>query len=103
MDNEKKPRAIIYGGGLGGGMARMMALVAASAGCSIEFGGPGPAPMNPHPSGRWSGRNINPTQMPRSRTLLPMQLPLGAVEHTTSPKPLTKRQKRRAKGKQRTT
>lgn len=89
MSENTKQRAVLVGPGLNGvGLMHLMAAAAAAAGCTIEFGGPGPAPLNenrrhPHPHER----------------LLPLQL-RGTVEHTYTPKPLTKRQKRRLRGKE---
>lgn len=90
---EKKPTAVLVGPGLRGvGLMHLMAAAAAAAGCNIEFGGPGPM----------TGRDMEPRgrrQPPRHDLLLPLQL-RGKVEHTYTPKPLTKRQKRRLRGKE---
>jgi hypothetical protein len=89
MTESEKPVAVIahhHGGGVG--LMHLMRAAALAAGCSIEFGGPGPQNLTDRgPRGR-SGR-----------TLIPLQLRAGAVDHIYTPKPLTKRQKRRLRGK----
>lgn len=86
-DETPQPRVILLGSGLQG----MMAAVAAAAGCTIEFGGPGP--------GRWPSKQPRHSNAPRHERLLPLQLTAGAVDHIYTEKPLTKRQKRRLRGK----
>lgn len=68
-------------------MQQMMYAAAAAAGCSIEFGGPGPTDL------MMSDRMFRGLRTEYRRRL-------SGVEHTYSPKPLTKRQKRRLRGKQ---
>lgn len=75
-----------------GSISQLMRAAAAAAGCTIDIfepGAPGPQRLiDQGPRGR-SGR-----------MLVPLQLRAGAVEHIYTPKPLTKRQKRRLRGKQ---
>lgn len=73
----------------GVGLMHLMRAAALAAGCTIEFGGPGPVDSDRRPTGKSA-----------HAPLLPSQLRAGAVEHTYTPKPLTKRQKRRLRGKE---
>lgn len=86
---DKKPVAVIVGGGRHADIGRLMVLAALSAGCTIEMGPP-PEPVEHDPRYRLA-------PLPPHPRLLPLQL-TGTVEHTYSAKPLTKRQKRRLRG-----
>jgi hypothetical protein len=83
-DNSNKQLGVYVAGSI----SQMMRAAAAAAGCTIDIfepGAPGP----------------NDLLMPaRTRQYLMPVLRLGEVEHTYTPKPLTKRQKRRLRGKQ---
>lgn len=96
-----KPRIMIVGPGLSGaGIVELMRAVAITAGYNIEFGGPGPAPVQPHSLSRHPADMLMSDRMYNG--LLPLYLK-GPVEHTYSQKSLTKRQKRRLRGKERNT